>query len=166
MLINKNKSNFLPKKGSFRKIQENYLSKIGLNENEDYTDHEKKMFALNPGIDKGKVRPELIKIGKDIAMIAKKAKGDTDKAIKDIGAHLKKKGFKGDGQDAIWPMKGAQWFQDDEYQGELEPGQLVDMTVTKAIFIDISTGEVADNWGSIFGGTYMPMKSEPSGYSL
>ena len=32
MLVNKNKSNFLPKKGSFRKIQENYLSKIGLNE--------------------------------------------------------------------------------------------------------------------------------------
>ena len=165
MLINKNKSNFLPTKGSFRKIQENYLRKIGLNEDEDYTDHEKKMFALNPGIDKGKVRPELIKIGKDIAMIAKKAKGDTDKAIKDIGAHLKKKGFKGDGQDAIWPMKGAQWFLD-FYQGEYEPGILVDMTVSKHIFIDISTGKVTSNWDDVFGGTYMPMKSEPSGYSL
>ena len=36
MLINKNKSNFLPKKGSFRKIQENYLSEIGLNERTNY----------------------------------------------------------------------------------------------------------------------------------
>ena len=93
MLINKNRSNFLPKKGSFRKIQENYLRKIGLNEDEDYTDHENKMFALNPGIDKGKVRPELIKMGKDIVMISKKAKGDVDKAIKNIGSYLKKKGL-------------------------------------------------------------------------
>jgi len=164
MLINKNKSNFLPKKGSFRKIQENYLSKIGLNEDEDYTDHENKMFALNPGIDKGKVRPELIKIGKDIAMIAKKAKGDTDKAIKDIGAHLKKKGFKGDGQDAIWPMKGAQWFLD-SYQGEYEPGLLVDMTVSKTMGVDISTGKV-DKWEDQDFGIYRPDKSDPSGYSL
>jgi hypothetical protein len=122
------------------------------------------MFALNPGIDKGKVRPVLIKMGKDIAMIAKKAKGDTDKAIKDIGAYLKRKGFKGDGEDATWPKQGAQWFLD-SYQGEYEPGLLIDMTVTKTMEVDISTGKVK-GWASQFGGSYMPDKSELSGYSL
>jgi hypothetical protein len=40
------------------------------------------------------------------------------------------------------------------------------MTVSKHIFIDISTGKVTSNWDDVSGGTYMPMKSEPSGYSL
>jgi hypothetical protein len=34
MFINKNKSNFLPKKGSFRKIQENFVNRQVLNEDE------------------------------------------------------------------------------------------------------------------------------------
>jgi hypothetical protein len=173
MFINKNKkSNWMPAKGSFRTIQENFVNNAGndvlksiLHEDSD-DDHEAKMFALNPGKDKGKVRPELIKMGKDIVMISKKAKGDVDKAQKDIGSYLKRKGFKGDGQNAIWPMKGAQWFQDDEYQGELESGQLADMTVTKSIFIDISTGKVTDNWSPGAYGIYRPSKSEKSGWEM
>ena len=161
MIINKNKSNFLPKKGSFRKIKENFVNRQILNED----DWDEKMFALNPGIDKEKVRPELIKIGKDITMIAKKAKGDVDKSIKDIGAYLKGKGFKGDGYDAVWPKKGAQWFQEEEYEGEWEPGLLVDMTVSKIMELDLTTGKV-DKWKTQQFGIYRPDKSDPSGYSL
>ena len=134
-----------------------------LSEKNPDDEHEEKMHALNPKMNDGKVRPALIKIAKDISSISKKAKGDLEKVEKDIGSYLKGKGFNDrDGFDNYWPMKGAHWFVDDPEEG----GYLVDMTVSMQTSIDIETGKVIGKWTNVFGGTYMPHRSSPTGWEL
>ena len=185
--INKHKSNFLPKKGSFRKIQENYLRNVGLLSEENATPEQLIMFKKykfmysDPSVvdvawikknnmekvwSRKSIHPVIKKLTSTVSAEIKKLGGVDESNADQLKQALKKhvstsKGWTtGDPFQASWELKGAsiQYEPVGNYADDFIT--INDMSAEKEITIDVKDGKINTSSGGMGGWPFPAANAE------